>query len=551
MGKYDLREELVEADVLCVGGGIAGLMAAIRASELGAKVIVAEKGNSLRSGNAATGNDHFRCYIPEIHGADVEPMVRALQQSQMGGLRHKNFMRTWMQKSFEIVKLWETWGIPMKYRGKYEFSGHGIPGHPMMGLHYSGRDLKVILTKEAHKRGAGILNRVMVYELLGDGSVVGALGISTREDKIIEFRVKSVILATGPCVRLYPGPTPGWMFNTRMSPACTGDGRAMAYRLGAELVNIELPKLRCGPKYFARAGKGTWAGVVRDPEGKPVGPFVTKPDCRIGDPVVDYFQGVFRDYAKAGKGPLYMDCRGISDEDLEYMLHFLRHEGNIGFLNNLEEEGIDFRKNPIEFMTYNDVYLSGGIYFNEKGETSVKGLYAAGDEFGGGGSAAAVFGWMAGENAAKYSQISGVSDLDKVRVKIKEKNDLLYGIRGREVGTNWKEVNIALQQIMNEYAGSVRSETLLNAGLNHLRRLKGKACTAMIARNQHEMMHSLEALNLLDVGEIVFIMANERKETRGQHVRPDYPYTSPLLEKLLIIKNVDGVPVLEWREVQP
>jgi succinate dehydrogenase/fumarate reductase flavoprotein subunit len=72
----------------------------------------------------------------------------------------------------------------------------------------------------------------------------------------------------------------------------------------------------------------------------------------------------------------------------------------------------------------------------------------------------------------------------------------------------------------------------------------------MIARNQHEMMRCLESLNLLDVGEIVFIMANERKETRGQHVRPDYPYTSPLLEKLLIIKNVNGVPILEWREIQ-
>ena len=70
-----MKEEILEADVLCVGGGIAGLMAAIRAGELGAKVIVAEKANSLRSGAAGMGNDHFQCYIPEVHGTDVKTIV--------------------------------------------------------------------------------------------------------------------------------------------------------------------------------------------------------------------------------------------------------------------------------------------------------------------------------------------------------------------------------------------------------------------------------------------------------------------------------------------
>ena len=230
MRKAALKEELVEADVLCIGGGIAGLMAAIRASELGAKVIVTEKGNSLRSGNAATGIDHFRCYIPEVHGPDVEPMVQALQESQQGGLRPRNFLRVWMERSFDIAKLWERWGISTKYRGKFDFQGHALPGQPNMALHIEGRDLKKTLTREASNRGAEIMNRVMVFEVLGDGSVIGALGIGAREDKILVFKAKSVILATGPCTRLYPGPTTGWMFNQRMSPSCTGDGRAMAYR---------------------------------------------------------------------------------------------------------------------------------------------------------------------------------------------------------------------------------------------------------------------------------------------------------------------------------
>ena len=67
-----MEEQRVECDVLCVGGGIAGLMAAIRAAELGAEVIVAEKGNARYSGCGRSGNDHFETYIPEVHGPDKD-----------------------------------------------------------------------------------------------------------------------------------------------------------------------------------------------------------------------------------------------------------------------------------------------------------------------------------------------------------------------------------------------------------------------------------------------------------------------------------------------
>ena len=110
------RQELIEADVLCVGGGIAGLMAAIRAGELGAKVVVAEKGNALFSGRGRAGNDHFWCYIPEVHGSDIDiflkeclkgPKLRIMQSGTS-----MKVMRTFMEKSFDIVKLWDSWGFP-------------------------------------------------------------------------------------------------------------------------------------------------------------------------------------------------------------------------------------------------------------------------------------------------------------------------------------------------------------------------------------------------------------------------------------------------------
>jgi len=546
------KEKLVKADVLCIGGGIAGLMAAIRASELGARVVVAEKSNVLYSGSGAVGNDHFQCYIPEIHGPNIEPLIDEFQRGQQGGIRHRTFIRTWLERSFEIVKLWDSWGIPMKYNGKYEFAGHALPGHLLTHLHYAGKDQKRILTEQARKRGTEILNRVMCFDLLcDDDGLVGAIGLNTREDEVMTFQARSVVLGTGSVMRLYPPSTPAWMFNARLSPNCVGDGRAMAYRAGAELASMEIPLIRCGPKYFARAGKATWAGVLRDPEGKPVGPFVTRPDNKYGDPVVDIYQDIFVDYKKSGRGPVYMDCNGLSDEELEYMLFWLRNEGNVAFLNYLEEEKIDIRKNPIEFWTYeSELFPRGGVYYSEKAETSLEGLYAAGDELFGGISGAAVFGWIAGDNAATCAKKTEFRKIEKAKPPIEERKELVKEIRNRKVGPSWKEANIAVQQLMWDYAGQVRSRTLLEAGLDALQQLKGKVYTGVIAKNQHELMRCLEVLNLIELGELVFITANERKETRGKHMRPDYPFTNPLLEKLLTVKKVNEKPVLEWRAIK-
>jgi succinate dehydrogenase/fumarate reductase flavoprotein subunit len=139
-------EERVEADVLCIGGGIAGLMAAIRAAEKGRKVVVAEKANTLRSGAGATGNDHFICYIPEIHGPDIDGHAeRNIVYLEKNSIRTKHYVRSYLEKTFEIAKLWNTWGIPMKPTGKWEFSGHAVPGVNIpeyLPLKYAGQNQK-------------------------------------------------------------------------------------------------------------------------------------------------------------------------------------------------------------------------------------------------------------------------------------------------------------------------------------------------------------------------------------------------------------------------
>lgn len=235
------------------------------------------------------------CYIPEVHGNDPGPIIKEQMNSISPFFGDMSYIDTWLERSFEMIKIWDSWGIPMKYNGRWEFAGHGYPGRPLILLKYSGGNQKPVLTKQALKRGVKIMNRVPIFELLKDGNrVTGALGYDTRNDRVIEYQAKAVFLGTGGCARLYKDST-GLLFNTPRSPTNTGDGRAMALRVGADLLNLEFTGRWAGPKHFARAGKGTWFGVLRDPSGKPVGPFITKPNKTFGDVASDAYPGMFED----------------------------------------------------------------------------------------------------------------------------------------------------------------------------------------------------------------------------------------------------------------
>ncbi|MCF8106753.1 MAG: FAD-binding protein [Desulfohalobiaceae bacterium] len=422
------------------------------------------------------------------------------------------------------------------------------PGRPFTHIKYEGRFQKKVLLKQAKDRGARVMGRVMILDLLQkNGTVVGALGIDTRQDKVYIFQAKAVLLGTGKCSRLYPPLTPGWLFNDPHGGTQTGDGRAMAYRAGAELQNLEMPQRHIGPKYFTKFGQATWVGVVRDWEGKPIGTFTDKPDPRYGDMICEVDKLAPEKYHQAGRGPVYMDCRGIREEDLQYMNHWMVHEGNVSLLDHIMEEDIELRKHPVEFATYP---LRGGglIVANEKSEASLTGLYSAGDESFGDIAAAATFGYIGGENAAGYVLNVQETDVEENRSRIEDKKEMMKRIRGQSIGPDWKEANVALQQTMQDYAGKVRNESLLLQGLHHVRRLKDKAGQSLMAQNPHELGRCLEVLNMLDIGELTFLLALDRKETRNLHVRPDYSYTDPRLNKAHIISQTDGKIKVEWRD---
>lgn len=552
------RGAVIQSDVLIIGGGIGGMQAAITAAEQGVSVVVAEKADTRRSGSGATGNDHFMCYIPAYHGDDFNAIISEVTDTLVGPLQDLDLLRLMMQRSFEVVQKWESYGINMRpYGEEYAFYGHAMPGRRRYHLKYDGKMQKPLLTQEAKKRGVQIVNKTVINQLLTDENnrVIGAIGICTAEDEpeVVIFQTKAVILSTGNASRMYPSTNPAYLFNQADCPATTGSGHAMAYRAGARLVNIDLPYLHAGPKYFARCGKATWIGVLVDYYGRPVGPFVNKPTKELGDATADVWQGVFQEKMEDGTGPVFMNCAENEPEDMNFMMESFNSEGDSSIVDYLEQYQIDLHQSMIEFGTYDYALCGRGLDIQQSGQTSLEGLYAAGDVLGnvrGDITSAAVFGMIAAEHAAAYAQTVATAEVAEHSC-IAKSMELYNSMLNRKNGAHWKEANSMLQQIMKDYVGvKVRSKTLLKAGLKYLRDLKRYCREQLKAENAHELMRCLEVLDLLDVAEAIAITAENRRESRGAyHHRSDYTYTNPLLDnKFQTIEQRNGEIILQFRD---
>lgn len=551
-----LRKEIVKTDLLVVGGGIAGLQAAIAAGEAGIKVIIAEKADTRRSGCGANGNDHFPCYIPECHGDDFELVMRQMNMTMDGGpWQDPTMMRLWVSRSFEVVSKWEAMGINMRPTGKWNFEGHSVPGNMRYHLKFDGKNQKQALTDTAKKNGAVIMNKTVVQDIIvEDGRVAGAIAINIAEDEpeMVVFQAKAVMIGAGGASRLYPGITPQYMFNDAGCPADTGSGQAMAFRAGARLANLDMAGGHAGPRYFARGGKGTWIGLTSDIHGDCITPYQDKPSRENGDIASDIWPGSYRDRMQQGKGPSYMNCTQTTDEDLDYMLHTaFVSEGIDSITDQFEQRGIDLRKSMIEFGSYNAGLSSQGIDIDINAMSTLPGLFAAGNVTGnvkGNVGGAAIMGMVAGEGAAAYVQT--VDEIDVTGHPIIEEKLAYFGGFMKEPDAYWKEAAATLQNIMNDFAGlTMRSEDMLHAGLTYLRQLREESLAHLSAQDSHELLRILETFDLMDCGEMLMLMAKNRKETRGSHKRSDYTYTNMLLnDKFQTIVKKDGEIVLDYRK---
>ena len=553
--------QFFETDVLVVGGGIAGLMAGIAARDQGADVIIAEKADTRRSGSGATGNDHFLCYIPEKHGDDPRLVLHEIADSMLGSNMDADIAMRFLNESFNVVKSWHEWGINMRLHDDWTFMGHAFPGRPRIFLKYDGHNQKAVLTREAKKRGARLLNHHPVLELIKDeNGVAGALAldVSSPEPAFTLIRAKTVILATGSGNRLYPSTsTPGMLFNTGFCPGCTAAALALSWRIGARLVNMEIPFRHAGPRYFTRCGKATWIGMYRYPDGKPLGPFVTKATRELGDITGDVWNTSFTDLMCNGRGPAYMDCTQDAPEDLAFMREGMASEGLTSLIDYMDANGIDPGKHVVEIGQFEPFLIGRGVEIDINGQSTIPGLYAAGDVMGNfradmGG--AAVMGWISGKEAAAACANRSLISAERAESDAWLNERLAYygGFYERKQGAGWKDANMALQQIMNDYAAvgphRVRSGSLLSAGLEYLRQLREQAVVQLSTPCSHTLMRATEVLDLMDCGEAVIRAAMERKESRGLHQRADFTFTNPLLNnKFLEIWREDGAVRMNWR----
>ena len=135
--KLQIRPNIIKTDFLIIGGGIAGLQAGITAAENGLDTLIVEKANTKRSGNGCGGNDHFMCYIPEYHGDDFEHIMPEVMDTLVGSNQDGNLFRIMLERSFSVIKKWESYGIDMRPTGKWNFEGHAMPGRRRYHLKYN------------------------------------------------------------------------------------------------------------------------------------------------------------------------------------------------------------------------------------------------------------------------------------------------------------------------------------------------------------------------------------------------------------------------------
>jgi succinate dehydrogenase/fumarate reductase flavoprotein subunit len=284
-------ENQVAADVLVIGGGLAGAHAAIQAARKGLKVVVVEKAMTIRAGSAGTGVDHW-------HDVCEDPTckVSAKELAALGGGDgeypvHAAYMIC--KESFDTLLELEEMGLSLRDLDG-EFAGAPFRDDET-GLMYAydyrsrhcirvrgGAKIKPVLYDELTRLEVTIMDRVMVTSLLTEegrlgGRVVGATGVHTRTGEFFIFSSKAVVLTTGPVTRLWTAQTELVGKNDELfDPCCTGDGQAAAWNAGAEFIDLELGGLPFGggfayPPYGVGNPDNTWFPcTIVDAEGKEI-----------------------------------------------------------------------------------------------------------------------------------------------------------------------------------------------------------------------------------------------------------------------------------------
>ncbi|MFF4034801.1 fumarate reductase/succinate dehydrogenase flavoprotein subunit [Streptomyces sviceus] len=549
--------EEIRCDVLVVGGGTAGTMAALTAAEHGANVLLLEKAHVRHSGALAMGMDGVNNAV--IPGrAEPDDYVAEITRAN-DGIVDQSTVRQTATRGFGMVQRLESYGV------KFEKDEHG--DYAVRQVHRSGsyvlpmpegKDVKKVLYRQLRRREMRekirIENRVMPVRVLTapeDGRAVGAVGFNTRTGAFVTVRAGAVILATGACGRLGL-PASGYLYGTYENPTNAGDGYAMAYHAGAELTGIECFQINPLIKDY----NGPACAYVANPFG---GYQVNRHGERFVDS--DYWSGQmmaeFAAEVASDRGPVYLKLSHLPEESissLESILHSTERPTRGTFH---EGRGHDYRTHDIE-MHISEIGLCGGhsasgVRVDDHARTTVPRLYAAGDlacvphnyMIG-----AFVFGDLAGADASQYAPYEGELPTDQLR----EAHELIYRPLRNPDGPPQPQVEYKLRRFVNDYVAPPKSGARLSLALESFERMR-EDIAAMGAQTPHELMRCAEVSFIRDCAEMAARASLARTESRWglYHDRLDHPHRDDAswFHHLDLHKSPSGAMEFTARPVAP
>ncbi|MEU6820088.1 fumarate reductase/succinate dehydrogenase flavoprotein subunit [Streptomyces atriruber] len=545
----------LSCDVLVIGGGTAGTMAALTAAEHGADVLLMEKAHVRHSGALAMGMDGVNNAV--IPGrAEPDDYVAEITRAN-DGIVDQSTVRQTATRGFAMVQRLESYGV------KFEKDEHGE--YAVRQVHRSGsyvlpmpegKDVKKVLYRQLRRREMRerirIENRVMPVRVLTvAGRAVGAAGFNTRTGEFVTVRAGAVILATGACGRLGL-PASGYLYGTYENPTNAGDGYAMAYHAGAALTGIECFQVNPLIKDY----NGPACAYVANPFG---GYQVNRHGERFVES--DYWSGqMMAEFAAelaSDRAPVYLKLSHLPEETIsavESILHTTERPTRAAFH---EGRGHDYRTHDVE-MHISEIGLCGGhsasgVRVDAQARTTVPRLYAAGDlacvphnyMIG-----AFVFGDLAGADASQYRAYEGELPGDQLAAA----HELVYRPLRHPDGPPQPQVEYKLRRFVNDYVAPPKSGAKLSLAVEAFERMTGEIA-GMGARTAHELMRCAEVSFIRDCAEMAARSSLARTESRWglYHERLDHPERDDAgwLHHLDVYKSPSGAMEFRARPVEP
>jgi succinate dehydrogenase/fumarate reductase flavoprotein subunit len=546
----------VECDVLVIGGGTAGPMAALKAKlkNPNATVVLLEKANVKRSGAISMGMDGLNNAVIPGH-ATPEQYTKEITIANDGIVNQKAVLK-YAERCYGIIQELDQFGIRFLKNENGDFAVkkvHHIGTYvlPMP----NGDTVKKALYRQLRRARILISNRYMATRLLtgADGRIAGAIAVNTRSAEFLVLKAKAVILCMGAAGRLGL-PTSGYLYGTYENAANSGDGYAMAYHSGAALANLECFQINPLIKDYNGPACAYVAGPFGAYTANNEGARFIECDYWSGQMMLEFFNEL-----QSGKGPVFLKINHLHEDtisEIETILHKVERP-----TRGLFHEGrhTDYRREMIEMHISEIGFCSGhsasGVFVDEFARTTVPGLYAAGDMASVPHNymlGAFTNGSVAGEDAADYAANVDHAAYDEAEVA-REQERVLAPTR-REDGIPPNQIEYKTRRLVNDYLQPPKVTRKYELAQRRFAEVREDMTERMIARNAHELMRSLEVASIMDCADMAAFSSLFRTESRWglYHLRTDYPAKDD--ENWFchtLLRKKDGRMACEKRAVDP